>query len=101
MNKLSVALAAAVLFALPSVASANPAAGKAVYAANCEACHGPDGTAVLPGAPNFSKGERLEKADKVLATTVQNGLNAMPAWKGMLNDQEIANALAYIRTLKR
>ncbi|HYH22193.1 MAG TPA: cytochrome c [Azospirillum sp.] len=81
--------------------AANPAAGKGVYETNCAACHGPDGVAAIPGTPNFAKRERLEKPDGQLLNSIRSGLNIMPAWQGQLNDQEMASALAYIRTLAR
>jgi mono/diheme cytochrome c family protein len=30
-----------------------------VFQASCAACHGFDGIPIMPGIPNFSKGERL------------------------------------------
>jgi hypothetical protein len=39
-------------------------AGKVVYDETCVACHGPDGTGVLPGVPDFtSKSGPLAKSD--------------------------------------
>lgn len=81
--------------------AANPAAGKGVYETNCAACHGPDGVAVIPGAPNFAKRERLEKPDGMLINSIRNGLNIMPAWQGQLSVDEMTSALLYIRMLAR
>lgn len=94
---------AAGLVALPMVAAqaANPVAGKKVFDDNCASCHGTDGNAVVPQTPNFAKGERMEKPDAQLMATIKNGLNVMPAWKGLISDTEMADALAYARTLRK
>ena len=92
--------AVAALVAIPALA-ANPVNGKKVYDDNCASCHGADGTAVMAGVPHFSKGERLEKPDAQLLKTVANGLNVMPAWKGVISDTDQADAVAYARTLRK
>jgi len=76
-----------------------------VYQASCAACHGFDGIPIMPGIPNFSKGERLEKGDHELLASVQDGKEsesggiAMPSWKGVLNDEEMLGVLNYIRII--
>jgi cytochrome c oxidase cbb3-type subunit 3 len=92
---------AVVLMSVSAANAANPAAGKGVYETNCAACHGPDGVAAIPNAPNFAKRERLEKPDGMLLMSIKNGLNIMPAWQGQLSADEMASALAYVRTLAR
>ena len=92
---------AAVLMSLSAANAANPAVGKGVYETNCAACHGPDGVATMPNTPNFAKRERLEKPDGQLLISIRGGLNIMPAWQGQLSADEMASALAYIRTLAR
>lgn len=97
---IALALAAAVV--APTAAEAgNPAAGRRVYDKNCAVCHGQDGMAVIPGAPNFRRSERLEKPDGMLIATIKRGQNLMPAWRGMISEQDMGDALAYIRTLAR
>jgi mono/diheme cytochrome c family protein len=76
-----------------------------LYQSSCAACHGFDGIPIMPGIPNFSNGERLEKADRELLVIVQDGKEsetggiAMPPWKGALNDEEILGVLNYIRVI--
>ncbi len=76
-----------------------------LYQASCAACHGFDGTPIMPGIPNFSRGERLEKSDQELLASVQNGQQsesggvAMPPWKGTLSDEEMLGVLNYIRVI--
>jgi cytochrome c6 len=95
-------VAASALLVVPTLAQAgNPVAGKKVFEDNCVSCHGPDGVALVPGVPNFAKGERLEKPDSQLLMTIQNGLNVMPSWRGVITDTQIADALSYARTLRK
>lgn len=86
--------------------SANAAAGARIYAATCVACHGANGKGTLPGVPDFNAANgRLGKSDAVLLRNMINGVQspgspmAMPAKGGnpSLSDQDMANALAYIR----
>ena len=95
------ALVLASALTLSAADAANPAAGRTVYEANCAACHGSDGTATVPGTPNFAKRERLERPDGQLMNSIRRGLNIMPAWQGQLSADEMASALMYIRTLGR
>ena len=53
----------------------------------------------MVGAPNFSEGEGLINPDSKLLISIQNGKNAMPAYRGVLSDQDILDAIAYLRTL--
>jgi mono/diheme cytochrome c family protein len=69
------------------------------YESNCGMCHGYDGIPMLAGAPNFSKGERLEKSDAELLKTIGEGKGAMPPWTGTLSEGEQEAILAYVRSL--
>ena len=77
-----------------------------LYQSSCAACHGFDGIPIMPGVPNFSNGDRLEKADLELLTSLQNGKEsetggiAMPPWKGALSDEEMLAVINYIRVIK-
>ncbi|HEX20128.1 MAG TPA: cytochrome c [Acidiferrobacteraceae bacterium] len=84
-----------------SLMAADTGKGKVLYQEKCAACHGADGKAVLPGSPNFNKGDRMEKSNVVLKKSVLNGLNAMPPFKGALSDANVGDVLAYIRKLKK
>ena len=74
--------------------------GGQAYAVHCASCHGPRGVSVMPGAPNFARGERLMQADFGLLAAIRNGRNAMPAYVGILSDREILDVIAYLRTLR-
>src|SRR5690242_20424496 len=90
------ALALAALAAGPAFAADPP--GKAMFMANCSACHRPDGMGVkgafpaLAGDP-FVVGPKANPVSRVL-----NGRGGMPAFKGDLSDAEIAAILTYVRS---
>jgi cytochrome c6 len=74
--------------------------GARIYQTHCASCHGPTGISIVPGTPNFARGEALMKPDVVLLATVRMGLNAMPAYIGILSDRQILDSIAYSRTLR-
>jgi ubiquinol-cytochrome c reductase cytochrome b subunit len=89
--------------------AANLAAGKPVYAANCAGCHGAAG-AGQPGVfPPLANNPYVTGDTKALIHTLNYGLNGaikvgdapyngmMPAWKGNLTPQQIADVITYIR----
>jgi cytochrome c6 len=73
--------------------------GRQLYAANCAICHGQDGRGVMPGTPNFDRGDALLRADMTLLGAIRAGKNAMPAFQGRLSDRDIMDVIAYLRTL--
>ncbi|MEE8581822.1 MAG: cytochrome c [Myxococcota bacterium] len=121
MHRNLMILTAITALALPTLAgAADSAAGKATFVANCSSCHGVTGKgdgpvgAALPISPrDFSKGDFKFDTDKDgkigtdadLKAVVQQGGAAfggsalMAPWPS-LSDGDIANIIAYIRTLK-
>lgn len=96
----SIALASVLMLSSGAV-HASP--GKIIFEENCAACHGFDGVPFLPGAPDFSVGERLDKTDAELMKSMKEGLNMMPPWQpegkdAVLNDQQLKDSLTYIKT---
>ena len=98
------------------------AAGKTVYTVNCLSCHGetgkgdgPVGMVLQPPPRDFSVGDFKFDGDedgKVgtdadLKAVIAKGAGAfggnqmMAAWGGMLSEDDIANVVAYIHTLKQ
>lgn len=72
--------------------------GRDLYDEFCGACHGYDGVPLLPGAPSFSEGERLEKSDEVLMKSIREGKGEiMPAWQDILSDDECEEILQYVK----
>jgi ubiquinol-cytochrome c reductase cytochrome b subunit len=85
------------------------AAGAPVYAANCAGCHGAAG-AGQPGVfPPLANNPYVTGDPKAVIHTLNYGLNGaikvgsasysgmMPAWKGNLTPQQIADVITYIR----
>ena len=117
----------ATIFALialvaPSIAGAADAvAGKASYEANCASCHGPEGAgdgpvgAILDPKPrDFGVGDFLydtdgdgtKGSDADITNIITNGAaayggNAMMAPLPHLEGEEVANIIAFVRSLKK
>jgi cytochrome c6 len=97
-----VVAALAVVFMLPSSATAQNAA--ATYKAKCAGCHGADGKGNTGpgkalGAHDFGSDEVAKMSDADLAKTVTDGKNKMPAYGKSLKETEITDLIAYIRQL--
>jgi cytochrome c6 len=73
--------------------------GREVYQQYCLGCHGPSGEGMMPGMPNFSRGERLFRSDRELIEAVKDGNGVMPAFYGILKEKEIEDVVAFLRTL--
>ena len=72
------------------------ARGEKVYAANCAACHQPNGKGAGPILP-LDGSALVQDADKTKQVQVLlNGRNAMPAWK-QLSDTDIAAVITYTK----
>ncbi|OGQ05849.1 MAG: hypothetical protein A2W61_06600 [Deltaproteobacteria bacterium RIFCSPLOWO2_01_44_7] len=109
-------LGIAVLWSSISFAQApkpDVAAGKAKYNLLCTTCHGATGkgdgaaaAALNPKPRNFQDVAYMsKKTDADLKKVIQQGGAAvgmspvMPPWGSSLNDQDVANVIAYIRSL--
>jgi cytochrome c oxidase subunit 2 len=73
------------------------ARGEKVYAANCAACHQPNGKGagpILPldGSPIVNDADKNKQIQVVL-----NGRNAMPSWKATLSDTDIAAVISFTK----
>ncbi len=91
--------------------------GQPLYQKHCVRCHGKDGSGegpgtgvtmsrersfmVMPAALNNS-GFQQSASDAMIHDIVLSGrkIGGMPSFKSKLSDQEIANVVAYLRTLK-
>lgn len=84
-------------FSSPALAG-DAAAGKTVFAANCNACHMRGKNTVNP-KKTLSK-EDLEKYGKysqeAIVMQVTKGAGAMPAFRGRLKPDQIQNVAAYV-----
>lgn len=74
------------------------AAGEALYEEHCASCHGerlrPTGAA--PDLKNLGVEDRAK-----FETTVWNGRGQMPAWQGLITEEERSALWAYIRSRAR
>ncbi|MES2917271.1 MAG: cytochrome c oxidase subunit II [Pseudomonadota bacterium] len=73
--------------------------GEEVYNARCAACHQVTGVGLPPMFPAL-KGSKIAAAKDQLPAQIDilnNGKNAMPAWKGVLTPKEIAAVITYTR----
>jgi mono/diheme cytochrome c family protein len=89
-----------------SIAS-GPAAGAGfgpggpVYDRYCANCHGADGFPNLPGTPDFTRGESLEKTDPELINAVRFGVRSMPGFDQTIDKEGLFDVVLYIRSLQR
>ena len=87
------------MYYMPPAQAADVFNGKKIYLNYCESCHGPNGQGQITGVPNFTRGQTLMRSDLAIFESVRSGKNAMPAFWGVLEEQEILDVIAYIRTL--
>lgn len=98
----AIACALAAITVLPATAQMGGLAnGQRIYQSHCAGCHGVNGMPVMPQAPSFARGERLNQPDPMLANTIRMGRTAMPAFVGILNERDIFDVLFYLRTMRR
>jgi high-affinity iron transporter len=83
-------------------------AGATVFQVNCEPCHGPQGhgdgpagVALDPKPKNLAEFQKTV-GDDYLFWRVNTGKpgTSMAPWKGILTDEQIWQAIAFVRTLK-
>lgn len=78
------------------------ASGKAVYASKCAACHGPEGQGLI--GPNLTdkfwlhgQGDRKSLVKVIAKGVTEKG---MPAWTGMISDDEIVQVAGFVHSIK-
>lgn len=78
--------------------------GKAVFATNCAACHGPEGKGqVAMGAPNLTDEVWLHGGStaRITETIVKGRMGRMPAWGEFLGPAKVHVVAAYVYGLSR
>jgi mono/diheme cytochrome c family protein len=91
----SIGLLAAAAFS--GQASAQAVDGKAVFAANCAACHQASG-AGIPGAFPALKANKFVLGDgSAVISTVLKGRGGMPTFADSIDDAHLAAVITYIR----
>lgn len=81
----------------PAGIAADPAAGSALFSANCARCHGMDGGKRKWGAFDL---RRSTMTNTAIAQRIRTGKGIMPAFRGRLNEAQIEALVAYVRTLR-
>ncbi len=73
--------------------------GEALYANVCQACHMPDGKGATGAGtyPSLADNNNLEAGGYPVAVVV-NGQRGMPPIGGMMNDDQVAAVVNYVRT---
>ncbi|HSR46691.1 MAG TPA: c-type cytochrome [Anaerolineales bacterium] len=77
-------------------------AGDAIYGQSCSACHAPDGSGAITGAPDFTSQAyqaqlRREPGEALCVMTLGRG--AMPGWREVLTEDQIWQVLTFLGSL--
>jgi cbb3-type cytochrome c oxidase subunit III len=71
--------------------------GASIFAKNCAACHGANGTGGI--GPALAGNPHVNIADPTrMLTTILQGRNVMPSWRGQLSASDIAAVATFIRS---
>jgi len=81
-----------------SAFAGDPFSGANIYAEYCVNCHGGDGRGELAGTPSFRGGALMTRTNSDLMDSVKFGKNMMPGFSGVLEEYQIDDVVAYIRT---
>jgi cytochrome c6 len=84
-----------------SIATHNTSRGESTYVIFCAGCHGLNGVAAFVGSPSFALGERLQKPDAVLLTSIRDGIGLMPDWGNKFSEERLLEVLFFVRTLEQ
>ena len=95
------AVTAALIVAGHSAQAADIFNGKEIYELHCQGCHGVDGRSIEPGTPDFSRGESLMVPDTELFEKLWDSMAHMPSYRGMIEDSDLRDVIAYVRTLQQ
>lgn len=79
--------------------AADPRNGAKLYNSHCSNCHGSQGNGMMPGMPNFMRGEKLMQPDAALVAALEKGVGMMPAFRGLLTTPEMLDVISYLRTM--
>lgn len=73
--------------------------GQAIYTNVCQGCHMPDAKGAVGAGmyPALAKNAKLEVSGYPVAV-ITHGQKAMPSFGALLNDQQVADVVNYIRT---
>ena len=100
-------IALASILATSTVTTAYAAGpGADTYTAKCQMCHGATGLGDGPagkamGAKPFNSPDYINASDADLIAATKTGKGKMTGYAGKLTDAQIADVVAYIRTLQK
>jgi cytochrome c6 len=103
MNRSLLILAAGVC--ITSCLGFAQSAGQATYKAKCQSCHGSTGIpypgiAKNLGVKPIDDPEVRKHSEAEMIKVTEEGKGKMPAYKGKLTDEQIKDAVSYLRSLK-
>jgi len=89
----------------PSVSPDPSAAVRAIFARDCESCHGPEGKGgrvkqedgSTLRVPSLREGHALKHRDSDFVKQISRGGDGMPAFKDKLSQQEMDDLIRFIR----
>jgi mono/diheme cytochrome c family protein len=79
--------------------------GARVFQRSCSGCHGADGRGVMrlglskPPRDLTNPEFHAQVSDEQLRRVIRVGKNQMPAFGGLMGDEDLSNVIAFIRTL--
>lgn len=79
--------------------------GRRVFQRTCSGCHGPDGRGVMrlglakPPRDLTDAQFHAQVTDEQLRSVIRTGKGQMPAFGGLMGDEDLSNVIAFIRTL--
>jgi mono/diheme cytochrome c family protein len=94
--------------AIAQIPRGNPGPGQQIYQQHCLRCHGPkldgkgpDSDDLIVRPANLTSAASRSKSDWELLVTISNGalFTPMHSFRGKLNDQQMVDVLAYIRSV--
>ena len=95
ITRIGVVIGTIVLGIAPVRAQSAVDAGRDVYAEHCAQCHG-ERLMATGAAPDLKllRADQQPRFDEI----VRNGKGQMPAWEGMISDEDIGRIWTYIRS---
>jgi len=75
--------------------------GKSVYKQRCAICHGDRGKAVMPGTPDLSRQQGMQKSNSYLLKRLKRGKGSCPPFGGILKDEQLNDVISFVRTMRR
>ncbi|RRJ85265.1 c-type cytochrome [Aestuariirhabdus litorea] len=82
-----------------SLYAADVFSGSEIYLMECSRCHGNQGRGDMAGGIDLSLGDGLRVSDEQLFRRIENGKGGCPSFFGILDEEQIQDVIAHLRTL--